>query len=61
MQLLLAGGANVNAHDEVKIGETTLSAVAAATRSVEMAQLLVGAGADPTIMPREAACLDPCD
>ncbi len=48
VQLLLAGGANVNAHDEVKIGETALGAVAA-TCSIEMAQLLVGAGADPTI------------
>ena len=48
VQLLLAGGADVNAHDEAKIGDTALGAVAA-TCSIEMAQLLVSAGADPTI------------
>ena len=48
VRLLLAGGSDINAHDEAKIGETALGAVAA-TCSIEMAQLLVGAGADPTI------------
>jgi ankyrin repeat protein len=48
VRLLLAGGSDINAHDEARIGETALGAVAA-TCSIEMAQLLVGAGADPTI------------
>jgi hypothetical protein len=41
-------GANVNAHDEAEIGETPPGAVAA-TCSYEKAELLPGAGADPTI------------
>jgi ankyrin repeat protein len=45
---LLNNGANVNAHDEKRIGETPLGDVAA-TCSLEMAELLVGAGANPTI------------
>ncbi len=45
---LLQNGADINAHDEANIGETPLAHVAA-TCSLEMAQLLVDAGADPTI------------
>ena len=45
---LLKNGANVNAHDEDEIGETPLGDVAA-TCSYEMAELLVKAGANPTI------------
>ena len=45
---LLANGANINAHEEDKIGETPLGDVAA-TCSYEMAELLVSAGANPTI------------
>ncbi len=45
---LLQNGADINAHDEANIGETPLGDVAA-TCSLEMAQLLVDAGADPTI------------
>lgn len=47
-QYLLNNGANVNAHDEEKIGETPLGDVAA-TCSYEMAELLVRAGANPSI------------
>ena len=47
-QYLLDNGANVNAHDEERIGETPLGEVAA-TCSYEMAELLVRAGANPTI------------
>lgn len=39
---------DVNAHEEEKIGETPLGQVAAQC-SYEMAELLVNAGADPTI------------
>ncbi|MFP5237034.1 MAG: ankyrin repeat domain-containing protein [Acidobacteriota bacterium] len=45
---LIEAGADVNAHEEEKIGETPLGA-AAATCSFEMAKILVDAGADPTI------------
>ena len=45
---LLSVGADVNAHDEEKVGETPLGEVAQ-NCSFEMAELLVGAGADPTI------------
>jgi len=47
-QYLLENGAHINAHDEDKIGETPLGDVAA-TCSYEMAELLVVAGANPTI------------
>ena len=47
-QYLLENGANVNAQEEEKIGETPLGDVAA-TCSFEMAELLILAGADPTI------------
>ena len=47
-EYLLSVGADVNAHDEVAIGETPLGDVAAGC-SYEMAELLVKAGADPTI------------
>jgi ankyrin repeat protein len=47
-KLLLAHGANVNAHHEPSIGNTPLADVAQ-TCSLEMAELLVNAGADPTI------------
>ncbi|MGV3721491.1 MAG: ankyrin repeat domain-containing protein [Actinomycetota bacterium] len=46
--LLLAAGADVNAHDAQAIGETPLGAVAA-NCSYEVAKLLIEAGADPTI------------
>jgi ankyrin repeat protein len=45
---LLAHGANVNAHHEPTISNTPLADIAASC-SLEMAQLLVDAGADPTI------------
>ena len=48
MRLLLAAGADVNAHDASQIGETPLGSVAASC-SYEVAQVLVEAGADPTI------------
>ena len=48
VRFLIAAGANVNAHDLESIGETPLGAVAA-TCSVELAEVLVDAGADPTI------------
>ena len=47
-QYLLAQGADVNAHDLDTIGETPLGAVAQSC-SVDMARLLLDAGADPTI------------
>ncbi len=45
---LIQSGADVNAHDESVIGNTPLGEVAA-TCSLQMAKLLVDAGADPTI------------
>jgi ankyrin repeat protein len=45
---LLSAGADVNAYDEMYIGETPLGD-AAADCSYEIAELLVEAGADPTI------------
>lgn len=48
MKLLLASGADVNAHDERVIGNTPLGEVADAC-SFEVAQILVDAGANPTI------------
>lgn len=45
---LLQCGANVNAHHEPTIGDTPLGRVAGDC-SLEMARLLVEAGADPTI------------
>jgi ankyrin repeat protein len=48
VKYLLSVGADVNAHEEGKIGETPLGVVAA-NCSYEMAQLLVKAGANPTI------------
>jgi len=47
-EVLLQAGADVNAHDERRIGNTPLGEVAA-TCSLEMAVLLVDSGADPTI------------
>ena len=47
-ELLITSGADVNAHDEKRIGETPLGEVAA-TCSLRGASLLVKAGADPTI------------
>ena len=47
MRLLLAAGADVNAHDESVIGNTALGDVASCT--IEVANMLVDAGADPTI------------
>jgi ankyrin repeat protein len=48
LQLLLASGANVNAHDERVIGNTPLREVAD-NCSFEVAKILIDAGADPTI------------
>ncbi len=48
VKYLLSVGADVNAHEEAKIGETPLGQVAA-NCSYEMAELLVNAGANPTI------------
>ncbi|HEX7296076.1 MAG TPA: ankyrin repeat domain-containing protein [Pyrinomonadaceae bacterium] len=48
MRLLLEHGADVNAHDERWIGNTTLREVAG-NCSFEVAKILVDAGADPTI------------
>jgi ankyrin repeat protein len=46
--LLIREGADVNAHDERVVGNTPLGEVAAAC-SLEMAAMLIDAGADPTI------------
>jgi ankyrin repeat protein len=48
VKLLLAHGANVNAHHEPSIGNTPLADVAG-NCSLEIATLLLAAGADPTI------------
>src|SRR5664280_2746492 len=48
MKLLTQSGADVNAHDESKIGNTPLSEVAGEC-SFEIAKVLIEAGADPTI------------
>ena len=47
-QVLLDVGADVNAHDEDHIGDTALGDIAASC-SLEVAQFLIAAGADPTI------------
>jgi ankyrin repeat protein len=46
--VLLKRGADVNAHDELRIGDNPLGQVAGHC-SLAMAQLLIDAGADPTI------------
>ena len=48
VKYLLSVGADVNAHEEEKVGETPLGAVAA-NCSYAMAEVLVTAGANPTI------------
>jgi ankyrin repeat protein len=48
VKLLIAKGANVNAHCEPMIGKTPLAHVAQ-TCSLKMAKLLLGAGACPTL------------
>ena len=48
VRYLLSVGADVNVHEEGKIGETPLGCVAA-NCSYEMAELLVKVGANPTI------------
>lgn len=48
MRLLLASGADVDAHDEAAIGNTPLREVAG-NCSFEVAKILIDAGADPTI------------
>ena len=45
---LIEAGADVNAHDEPRIGDTALH-TAARNGTLEMVELLVSAGADPTI------------
>lgn len=47
-RLLIAAGANVDAHDEQRIGNTALRE-AAESGSLEMVELLLRAGADPRI------------
>lgn len=48
VKYLLSIGAEVNAHEEKRIGETPLGSVAA-NCSYEMAEVLINAGANPTI------------
>lgn len=48
LKLLLASGADVNAHDESVIGNTPLREIAD-NCSFEVANILIDAGADPTI------------
>ena len=48
VRFLLQAGADVNAHQEERIGNTVLRTVASEC-SLEMAKILVEAGADPTI------------
>ncbi len=48
VRLLLDAGSNINAHDESCIGNTPLGEVAGRC-SFAMAEILVSAGADPTI------------
>ena len=48
MCLLIDAGADVNAHNEARVGNTPLREVAS-NCSFEVAELLVRAGADPTI------------
>jgi ankyrin repeat protein len=45
---LIAAGADVNAHEEERIGDTVLKHVAQ-TCSLELARILLDAGADPTV------------
>jgi ankyrin repeat protein len=49
VRYLIDVGADVNAHGEERIGETPLGQVAA-NCTFEMAEILVKAGADPTIL-----------
>jgi ankyrin repeat protein len=48
IRLLLDAGADVNAHDESRIGDTPLGSIAG-NCSLAVAHLLIEAGADPTI------------
>lgn len=48
VRYLIAAGADVNAHEEERIGDTVLKHVAQ-TCSLELARTLIDAGADPTI------------
>lgn len=48
LRLLLAAGANVNAYHAASLGDTPLRAIASHC-TYEVAQLLVEAGADPTV------------
>lgn len=48
MEVLIASGADVNAHDESVIGNTPLREVAH-NCSYEVAKILIDSGADPTI------------
>ena len=48
MRFLIDAGADVNAHDEQRAGETPLGEVAQEC-SFEVAEILIEAGADPTI------------
>ena len=48
VRYLIAAGADVNAHEEERIGDTVLREVAESC-SLELAKILLDAGADPTI------------
>jgi ankyrin repeat protein len=48
VRYLIAAGADVNAHEEERIGDTVLKHVAERC-SLELARILLAAGADPTI------------
>lgn len=48
IQVLLQAGADVDAHDELRIGDTPLGETAGES-TFDVAQALVVAGADPTI------------
>jgi Ankyrin repeats (3 copies) len=48
VRYLIEAGADVNLHEEEKIGDTVLKEIAQ-TCSIEMATILIEAGADPTI------------
>jgi ankyrin repeat protein len=48
VELLIANGADVNAHHEPSIGNTPITEIAG-NCSLQLAQVLIDAGADPTI------------
>jgi len=46
--ILISGGADVNAHDETRMGDTAIT-YAVENEDYKMVSLLLSAGADPTI------------